>query len=282
MSAIQALLETFAQEHPSDLARLLDRGSAEQVAPLLDGLDREASGRLLSRMNPSTAATVITQLNSDAAAQLLRAAGVSRAALILSHADATTRLSVLDAMTGREAHAVRRLLIHSARTAGSIMDAMVLSVADDANASEALAQVRQHAEHVMFYVYIVDREQRLVGVVTLRELLGADGDDTVQTLMRDRPEAIGARSSLLAIVAHPGWRHYHAMPVVDERGVLIGAIRYETARSIERELGQAVRQSDVSQTAGALAQLYAIGALGMVEWFTALSPTGKGRKRDRS
>jgi magnesium transporter len=282
MNAIQALLETFAQEHPSDVARLLDRGNAEQVAPLLDGMDREASGRLLSRMNPSSAAAVVSLLTSDAASKLLRAAGVSRAALILSHADATTRLTVLDAMTGREAHAVRRLLIHSSRTAGSIMDAMVLCVADDANASDALAQVRQHAEHVMFYVYVVDREQRLVGVTTLRDLLAADPDESVQTLMRDRPESIGARSSLLAIVAHPGWRSYHAMPVVDERGVMIGAIRYETARSIERELGQAVRQSDVSQTAGALAQLYAIGALGMIEWFTALSPTGKRGKRDRA
>jgi magnesium transporter len=280
MSAIQALLETFAQEHPSDVARLLDRGEAEVVAPLLDGLDREASGRLLSRMNPSSAASVVARLNSDAAAELLRTAGVSRAALILSHSDATTRLSVLDAMTGREAHAIRRLLIHSARTAGSIMDAMVLSVAVDASVGEALAQVKQHAEHAMFYVYVVDRDQRLVGVVTLRELLAADGDESIQTLMRDRPEAIGARSSLLAIAAHPGWRHYHAMPVVDERGILLGAIRYDTARSIERELGQAVRQSDVSQTAGALAQLYAIGALGMIEWFTAISPGGRRGKRE--
>jgi len=67
--------------------------------------------------------------------------------------------------------------------------------------------------------------------------------------------------------------------VVDVHGVLVGAIRYETARNIERELGQAVKQSDVAQTAGSLAQLYAIGALGMVEWFTALSPSSRRKQR---
>lgn len=278
MTAITALLETFAQEHPNDVARLLDRGNAEQVAPLLRGLDRDSSARLLSRMNPSIAAGVLMRMARAEAAPLLAAVGASRAALILSHVDAAARRGFLEEMTGREADAVRRLLVHTARTAGSIMDAMVLSVADDATAGEALAQVKQHAAHVLFYLYVVDREQRLVGVLTLSELLGADLDTPVQSLMTDRPDAIGSRASLLAIAAHPAWRHFHALPVVDERGVLLGAIRYETARRIESELGQAVNQSDVSQTAGALAQLYAIGALGMIEWMTALSPSKRKRE----
>ena len=64
---------------------------------------------------------------------------------------------------------------------------------------------------------------------------------------------------------------------MDERGVFLGAVRYETLRRIESELGQAVKQSDMSQTAGALGQLYAIGALGMVEWMTALAPSKRRR-----
>jgi magnesium transporter len=159
------------------------------------------------------------------------------------------------------------------------MDAMVLSVADDATAGEALQQAKQHAQHVLFYLYVVDREQRLVGVITLSELLGADPDLLVRAVMTDRPDTVDSRASLLAIAAHPAWRHYHALPVVDEHGVLLGAIRYETARRIEGELGQAVKQSDVSETAGALAQLYAIGALGMVEWLTALSPSKRKGER---
>jgi magnesium transporter len=280
MTAIAALLASFAQEHPNDVARLLDRGNVEQVAPLLTGLDRASSARLLARMNPSIAGAVVARLDREVAAPLLAAVGASRAALILSHVDAATRRSLLEQMTGREAEAVRRLLVHTARTAGSIMDAMVLSVADDANVAEALELVKQNASHALFYVYIVDRDQRLVGVITQSELLGAQGDTPVRGVMTDRPDAIGARASLLAISAHPGWRHYHALPVVDERGVLLGAIRYETSRRIDSELGQAVNQSDVSQTAGALAQLYAIGALGMVEWLTVLAPSR--RKRDRA
>jgi magnesium transporter len=282
MSAVLVLLESLAQEHPSDIARQLDRGSAEEVALLLMRLEADTGSRLLSRMNPGCAAAVLEQLQRSAAAALLSAAGPSRAALILSHAGEPLRRAVLVEMKGREAEAVRRLLLHSARTAGSIMDAMVLSVVDDASADEALSHVKQHATHALFYVYVVDRDQRLVGVTTLRELLLSKPDAKLQNVMRERPETIASRASLLAIAAHPGWRYYHAMPVVDPQGVLLGAIRYETARNLERELGQDVRQSDVAETAGALAQLYAIGALGMVEWFSALAPVRHGRKRNQS
>jgi len=278
VTALAALLDVFAEEHPNDFARLLDREDVTDVAPLLQRMDRASAARLLSRMNATRAADVLGKLERDDAAQLLREAGASSAALLLSHVDAATRRSLLERMKGREAEAVRRLLVHGARTAGSIMDAMVLSIADDATAGEALQHAKQHAAHAMFYLYVVDRDQLLVGVVTLTELLGAEADVPVQSLMTDRPAAIGSRASLLAIAAHPAWREHHALPVVDERGALLGAIRYETARRIEGELGQAVKQSDMSQTAGALGQLYAIGALGMVDWLTALSPSKRRRE----
>ena len=280
MSAMAALLEVFALEHPNDFARLLDRGAVAEVAPLFERMERASAARLLSRMNATRAAEVVTKLERDSAAQLLAEAGASRAALILSHVDAATRRALLERMSGREAEAVRRLLLHGARTAGSIMDAMVLSITADASAAEAIEQVKQHAAHALFYLYVVDREQLLVGVVTLPELLGADPEMQVQSLMTDRPDAIGSRASLLAIAAHPAWRDHHALPVVDDRGALVGAIRYDTARRIEGELGKAVKQSDMSQTAGALGQLYAIGALGMVEWMTALGPGKRGRGRE--
>jgi magnesium transporter len=277
MTAIPALLTVFAQEHPNDFARLLDRGDVSEVAPLLETMGRASAARILSRMNTTRAGEVLTKLERDEAAELLGEVGVSRAALILSQLDAALRRGLLERMKGREAEAVRRLLVHGARTAGSVMDAMVLSVVDDASAADALQQARQHAANTLFYLYVVDRDQILVGVVTLSELLGADDNTPVRSLMTDRPDAIGARASLLAIAAHPAWRDHHALPVVDDNGALLGAIRHETARRIEAELGKAVKQSDMSQTAGALGQLYAIGALGMVEWMNALQPSKRRR-----
>lgn len=279
MNAELALLATFSLEHPIDVASLLERGTPEEIAHVLGLLDRDAAGRVIARMSPTAAAEGLALLELELAADMLADAGASAAALVLARCPEQLRRAVLDAMSSREAAATRGLLVHAAHTAGSLMDVLALRVPDDATAAEALEHARRQVDHVLYYVYIVDRKQRLVGVTTLPQLLQADADASVLSLMRERPVALLSHASLASVVAHPGWRHYHALPVLDREGVLLGAIRYDTAREVERELGQAVRRTNVSQTAGALAQLYAIGTLGMAEWFSALSSTRRNRSK---
>jgi magnesium transporter len=277
-----ALLTTFATEHPIDFARLVEGGTPEDVAHVLAQLDHETASIVLARMTPSAAAAAICLIELENAAEILSDAGASNAAGVLARCPEAARRKLLGLMSGREADAIRRLLVHAAHTAGSIMDALVPCIADDASVSEALQLIRDQVVHALYYVYIVDRHQHLVGVTTLRELFQAEPSASVLSVMRERPAKLQAHASLAAVTAHPGWRHYHALPVVDRENVLLGAIRYDTARAVERELGQAVRRTNVSQTAGALAQLYAIGTLGMAEWFTALSTTRRNKPKGRA
>jgi magnesium transporter len=274
-----ALLTTFAIEHPIDFAHLLERGTPEESAHVLTQLDHETASIVVARMTPSAAAAAICAIDLENAAEILSEAGASNAAGVLARCPEESRRRLLGLVSGREADAIRRLLMHAAQTAGSIMDALVPCVADDATVGDALQQIRDQVDHAQYYVYIVDRQQHLVGVTTLRELFQAEPTTSVLRVMRERPAKLQAYASLAAVIAHPGWRHYHALPVVDRENVLLGAIRYDTARAIERELGQAVRRTNVSQTAGALAQLYAIGTLGMAEWFTALSTTRRNKPK---
>jgi magnesium transporter len=276
------LLTTFATEHPIDVAHLMERGTPDEIAHVLAQLDRETASQIVARMMPSSAAPAVCLLELDIAAEILTEAGPSNAAGVLARCPEDSRHLLLGQLTGRRADAIRRLLTHAAHTAGSIMDALVPCVADDATIDEALQQIRDQVDHALYYVYVIDRQKRLVGVTTLRELLQAGAGTSVLSVMRERPARLPSHASLAAVKAHPGWRHYHALPVVDRESILLGVIRYDTARSVERELGQAVRRTNVSQTAGALAQLYAIGTLGMAEWFTALSTTRRNKPKGRA
>lgn len=280
--AENALLTTFATEHPIDFAHLLERGTPEEVAHVLRQVDHETASIVVARMTPSAAAAALCTMELEHAADILSEAGASNAAGVIARCPEQARRALLGRLTGREADAIRRLLLHAAQTAGAIMDALVPCVADDATVGEVLRQIKDQVDHALYYVYIIDRQQRLAGVTTLRELFQADPEVSVLSVMRERPAKIQSHASFAAVTAHPGWRHYHALPVVDRENVLLGAIRYDTARAIERELGQAVRRTNVSQTAGALAQLYAIGTLGMAEWFTALSTTRRNKPKGRA
>jgi CBS domain-containing protein len=86
---------------------------------------------------------------------------------------------------------------------------------------------------VLYYLYVVDRTGRLVGVLNLRELMLAPGDATLGAVMRPATARLTALDGVGAVVVHPGWRALHALPVVDAGGRFVGAIRYETIRRLE-------------------------------------------------
>jgi len=104
-------------------------------------------------------------------------------------------------------------------------------------------------------------------------------DMTLGELMTRDPQALLASASRESIASHPAWQRVHALPVVDRGGVLLGAVRYETVRRLERELGRAARDPDRHATASALAELYGLGLGGFVEWAsTTVRGTGPRRR----
>src|SRR5258708_36254516 len=80
---------------------------------------------------------------------------------------------------------IRELLRYGDETAGGIMTTEVLSLSQELSVEEALVYLRQHSEHMetVYYLYIVDDERHVVGVVSLRELLVAEPTTNLKDLM---------------------------------------------------------------------------------------------------
>jgi Mg/Co/Ni transporter MgtE len=116
----------------------------------------------------------------------------------------------------------------------------------------------------LHYVYVVDDEQKLVGVCNMRELMCADPRDPVVDVMIRKPDRLVAADPLDSLVVHPGWRKVHALPVVDARGRFVGAIRYSDFRTLEAEMGLTRSSGSVVETTSALAELFSLGASAMI------------------
>jgi magnesium transporter len=132
---------------------------------------------------------------------------------------------------------LQRLLRYAEGTAGALMDPSVLSVSENVTAEEALERLRRSPQHALYYVYVVSGDQRLVGVMNIRELMAARPDQRLGMVAILTVESLPARSSWQSIVAHPAWKRFHALPVVEADGRLLGALRYEAVRTREALLG---------------------------------------------
>ena len=276
------LASDLVAAHPLEAAQVLERLPTRDVAALLARLEFELGARALQQMALYRGTAVLSELPEATASEVVGRLPMEIAALLLRSLDAAARERLLAALSTRRARDLRSVLGFPEGTAGSLMDPEVLALPQDLTAKEVLVRVREAAGHARYNVYVVDRDQVLVGVINLRELLMARPGDLLSSLMQTAVHRLAARADRHTVVSHPGWRAVHALPVVDERGRYLGAVRYRTLRRLEEGLRGA--QSEEGATARALGGLFRAGASAMLEAMVASTPdrlsTEPGRSRD--
>lgn len=280
------LVRAFAATHPEEVARFIERLPSEGAAEVLSALDVESAASVLARAVPLLAAHSLARLDAKSGGEILEAAHPALAADLLFRLDQTTRARLLDAVSPARAEDLTRMTQYGPRCAGGRLDPRAPALPETLSVSEVFERLRACPAGVMHYVYAIDAERRLTGVINMRELMLAPTDAPLGTLIARNPEALFAHDPLEVIARHAGWKRNHALPVIDRERRFLGALRYSTFRAIETELGQAAAGPNADQTASALAELCAVGASAMTRFISATlaleaPPSERDRERER-
>ena len=220
----------FADAHPAEAAGVLEKLPAEKAAPLLLSLQPEAMERLLEQLPADFAAECLLTLERPAACRLLVSLDLELQMRVLRRLDARQRDDLLRDFRPELAATLRRMLRYPDDTAGALMEAPLASVPDDISVREALKRVRRVRRGLKFYVYVVNGQEQLTGVVTLHELLNATGARRVSDIMVRKVVSLPAGETMPVVAESPYWRKYNALPVTDQDGVLVGVIRQRNLR----------------------------------------------------
>jgi len=263
MEIEKSLAKNFAEDHPAEAARVIEELMADEAAAYLDELPARAAAEVLQKVVLPSAAECLAQLSPARFGQVVAALPLDRAAALLRRLEPARREELLSRAPADIAALLGRLLRYPENSAGALMDPRALALPEDIAAAEAMARLRRAPRHALYYIYTVNREQHLVGVINLRELMLAPPREALSAVMRREVMTLPALAGRAAIVEHPGWREVHALPVVDEKGMFLGVLRYKTLRQLERE-------SAAPQISGGLAavltlgELYWVGLAGML------------------
>lgn len=264
------LLSAFADAHPAEVARILESMSVSDAAEVMAELPFDKLAELLRWLTPLSAASSLERLEVEKAASALSATRHDVAASILRAMDLARRSELMESLSPKAQKATRGLLRYSQDTAGALMDPEVLAVAESVSARDALDRLRKSAKHALYYLYVVADDQTLQGVVSIPELMEARPDQLVGLIGVRPVEFVPARASWQAVVAHPAWRRFHALPVVETGGRFVGVVRYEAVRKLEDRLLEARLEDHGARTAAALGELYGLGLRGLVESASAV------------
>ena len=217
--------------HPADLATIIDQLAPRDRAGVLAVLDDEAVADAIEEMEPDTQVEVLEGLSPERAADILEEMSPDDAADLVADLSDETRHELMALMERAEAEELGELLAFPEDTAGGMMTTEFVAVPADLSASATIDRLRElepDAETI-YYVYVVDPAERLVGVLSLRDLIVAPPSKPIGEVMIDEPVAVPVtadRDDVASVVAR---YNLLAVPVVDADGVLVGIVTVDDA-----------------------------------------------------
>jgi magnesium transporter len=217
--------------HPADLATIIDQLTPRDRAGILASLDDEAVADAMEEMEPETQVEVLEDLEPGRAADILEEMSPDDAADLIADLSDESKAEILPLMETDEAEEVRELLGYPEDTAGGIMTTEYVAIPEILTATQAIDRLRElepDAETI-YYVYVVDAGEHLVGVLSLRDLIVAQPDAIVRGFMRPEPVAVGALTSQEEVAQVVARYNLLAVPVVDDDGRLLGIVTVDDA-----------------------------------------------------
>ncbi len=224
----------LGQIHPADLADILEELDIKQRAAVFQALDVETAAETLEETDPKIQVSLINDLNSEKASDIIEEMSLSEAADLIGDLPRAKAEGILNEMEKDIAEDVKELLAHPEREAGGMMTTSFLSFSPSMTVAEALAKFRKEAADVdlVHYVYVTDEEERLLGVVGLRDLILADMDQRMEDIMDQRVASVKLDDKADTIADQFAKYAVTAMPVVDDDERIHGTIIFKNLLDI--------------------------------------------------
>jgi magnesium transporter len=232
---IASFLERLDVEDCRDVLRQL---STERAAEILAEMDEESAAEILAEMRIGRAARILDDFEPDDAADVVAALEPDDRDRLLGRLEETSRQSI------------ENLLAYDPDTAGGIMTTEIDTALDSLSVEEAIDHIRAFANkhEDLHYVYVVNEDQQLQGIVSLRKLIQARPQQRIRSIMRTGIQGVCTpemdKEQVALLMAE------HNLPdlaVVNEEGVLLGVITHDDVLDVVRDEAT----EDIQKLAGA-------------------------------
>ncbi|KJS22683.1 MAG: magnesium transporter [Clostridiaceae bacterium BRH_c20a] len=247
LTVIKGFLATKDEKHLKQF--LLDMHSVDIAEVISNITDKSDKQYLLAQLDSEQAALVLNELDAEVVADLLQDVSSERVSEILDEmsfddaADFLGELSendkekFLDLFEDQDAEDVQELMDYREDTAGGIMTTEYVAIPDSITAAKAIEVLRETAPdaETVYYVYVINLKNQLVGVISLRELIIASPDSIIIDIMRKNVMSVNVNEDQEDVARLVAKYDFLAVPVVDDKQHLIGIITVDDVIDVIHE-----------------------------------------------
>ena len=212
--------------HPADIADVVEEMTADERVAVFQQLDLETAAEALQEVEPEMQAAIVSDLPEERAADILEEMDPDEAADLLQDLPEERREELVELMEKEEAADVEELLTYPEDSAGGIMRSDFFALPGGLTAAQAIDELRQRKpdSELTYYLYVVDGEGRLDGILSLRDLVVAPPETPVAAVMDPHVLKVNAETAKEEVAALIAKYDLLALPVVDARRKLIGTV----------------------------------------------------------
>jgi len=220
--------------HPADLADIIEDLSGKDRSAIFHALDTETAADALEEIDPKIQKALMETISVEKASDIVEEMSPSDAADLLGDLPEERAEEILEGMEQEKAEDLRELLVHADETAGGLMTTAYLSLPPDVTAEAAIARLRAEAPNldIIDYIYVVDKEEVLQGVVSIRNLLTAHSQQLLSEIQASRLVSVKLDEDQNEVVETFVKYGFRALPVVDEENHLKGIIGFQSVLDI--------------------------------------------------
>ena len=225
-------------QHPADAAETIEGLDIIDQVKFIKQLPIKDAAESIAEMDERDQKVLISNLNRGLAARIVDEMSPDDATDLLDNLDEDLQKALLSRVPAEERAELKTLLTFDPDTAGGVMNTEVVILDQDLNVDHAIAKIREEVEdkEIPYYAYLTDKKDRLVGVVSLRDLLLTKRGVTLKELVKTQNLITVGYNIDKEEVAHL-IAHYNllALPVVDFGNRLLGVVTVDDVIDIIHE-----------------------------------------------
>jgi CBS domain-containing protein/sporulation protein YlmC with PRC-barrel domain len=218
--------QMLSNVHPADLADIISSVSREEGATFFHRLNVESAAETLSELQPETQLEIFSSMDTEKAADIIEEMSPDDAADILGDLPATMTQEILETIEPEDADNIAELLCHEHDTAGGLMNTEYLIYPESATIKETIERFREDAKDIdtIYHVYVSGEDERLVGVVTLKELFLNGPELKLGDVMETNIKSLHPEDDEDMVAAMVSKYNLVAIPVLNDDQRMIGLV----------------------------------------------------------
>jgi len=231
------LVKLTKKTHPADLATVFRHFTDEEQLEIFSFMnENEHTAEFLSELDDSLVKELLSKEPLNRVAEIIQNAPTNDQSGILNALEEETAKSILELLKEEEQEEIAEIMGYPEDSAGSLMNTEVFTLHESITAGDAIKTLQdQEDAEMVFYLYITDDDDRLVGVISLRILTTTPSSTTLKDIMIKNVHSIRPETDQEDVARIVAQYNFLAVPVIDSDSHLLGIVTVDDVVDVIRE-----------------------------------------------